>query len=89
MSTVDISRVPGWQIEGQSLVRKFEFKDFKEAFSFVTSVALLAEKHGHHPDWSNSYNTVEIRLSTHSANAVTEKDVELATAINAVPAADR
>ena len=64
--------------------RDFRFKDFSEAFAFMSRVALAAEKAGHHPDWSNSYNKVSIALSTHSAGGLTEKDVALARAIDAL-----
>lgn len=65
------------------LIRSFVFGDFSEAFSFMTRVALIAEKMNHHPDWSNVYNKVTIRLSTHDAgNTVTEKDRILAAAID-------
>lgn len=76
---------PEWRAnqDGKSLLRDFTFKSFTEAFSFMTRVALLAEKADHHPDWSNSYNKVSVSLSTHSAGGVTEKDVKLAKAINA------
>jgi 4a-hydroxytetrahydrobiopterin dehydratase len=67
------------------LYRKFQFKDFSEAFAFMTRVALEAEKMDHHPDWSNVYNTVEIRLSTHSAgDIVTDKDRKLAQKIDSL-----
>ncbi|MFN2456765.1 MAG: 4a-hydroxytetrahydrobiopterin dehydratase [Chitinophagaceae bacterium] len=72
-----------WKEEENSLYRKFDFKDFNEAFSFMTRVALVAEKMDHHPKWTNVYNTVEIWLSTHSAgNTVTEKDRKLAKKID-------
>ncbi|KFC68592.1 putative pterin-4-alpha-carbinolamine dehydratase [Devosia sp. LC5] len=64
----------------------FKFKDFSEAFAFMTRVALAAEKAGHHPDWSNSYNSVTITLSTHDAGGLTEKDVALAQAIDKIMA---
>jgi 4a-hydroxytetrahydrobiopterin dehydratase len=74
-----------WKEENNSLNRKFEFKDFSEAFAFMTRVALEAEKMDHHPNWSNVWNRVEISLSTHSAgNKVTEKDRELAKRIDAL-----
>jgi 4a-hydroxytetrahydrobiopterin dehydratase len=74
-----------WKSENDSLKRSFEFNDFSEAFAFMSRVALVAEKQGHHPDWSNVYNKVHITLSTHDAgNKVTEKDEKLATAINAI-----
>jgi 4a-hydroxytetrahydrobiopterin dehydratase len=75
----------GWEESGGALRRRFEFADFSAAFAFMTRVALLAEKRGHHPDWSNSWNKVDIALSTHSAGSVvTDADRELAAAINAV-----
>jgi 4a-hydroxytetrahydrobiopterin dehydratase len=73
-----------WEEKNNTLYRKFEFKDFSQAFSFMTRVALAAEKMDHHPSWTNVYNTVEISLSTHSAgNIVTEKDRKLAQKIDA------
>ena len=72
-----------WEESGDALRRRFEFADFSAAFAFMTRVALLAEKHGHHPDWSNSWNTVDIALSTHSAGStVTDADRQLAAAID-------
>ena len=62
----------------------FKFKDFSEAFAFMSRVALAAEKAGHHPDWSNSYNTVTIRLSTHDAGGLSAKDIALAKAIDTI-----
>ena len=72
-----------WQEENNTLQRSFTFADFSEAFAFMTRVALLAEKMNHHPEWSNVYNTVTIRLSTHDAgNIVTDKDRALASQID-------
>lgn len=72
-----------WKEENNELVRKFEFKNFVEAFGFMTKVAILAEKVNHHPWWSNVYNNVEIRLTTHDAgNTITEKDRSLAKQID-------
>jgi 4a-hydroxytetrahydrobiopterin dehydratase len=72
-----------WKEEENKLKATFTFKDFNEAFAFMTRVAMLAEKMDHHPEWSNVYNTVEISLSTHDAGGiVTEKDRTLASAIN-------
>jgi 4a-hydroxytetrahydrobiopterin dehydratase len=72
-----------WQEKNNALYRKFEFKNFSEAFAFMTRVALEAEKMNHHPNWSNVYNTVEMQLSTHDAgDVVTEKDHKLAKAID-------
>ncbi|MGN7784074.1 4a-hydroxytetrahydrobiopterin dehydratase [Niabella sp. 22666] len=72
-----------WQEEQNKLYRKFEFKNFSEAFAFMTRVALAAEKMDHHPEWKNVYNTVEVWLSTHDAgDVVTEKDHKLAQKID-------
>ena len=72
-----------WQEQNNSLYRKFEFKDFSEAFSFMTRVALAAEKMDHHPRWTNVYNNVEIWLNTHDAgDTVTDKDRKLAKKID-------
>jgi 4a-hydroxytetrahydrobiopterin dehydratase len=74
-----------WQEQNNKLYKKFMFKNFSEAFSFMTRVAFLAEKMDHHPEWKNTYNTLEIWLSTHSAgDVVTEKDHKLAAAIDAL-----
>ncbi|MGB0886201.1 MAG: 4a-hydroxytetrahydrobiopterin dehydratase [Chitinophagales bacterium] len=72
-----------WKEENNELVKKFEFEDFVKAFGFMTKVAILAEKANHHPWWSNVYNNVEIRLTTHDAgNTITAKDRDLANAID-------
>jgi 4a-hydroxytetrahydrobiopterin dehydratase len=72
-----------WKEENNRLIRTFRFKDFIEAFGFMSKVALLAEKENHHPNWSNVYNVVSIELSTHDAgNVVTDKDHKLAAAID-------
>ncbi|MBX2961697.1 MAG: 4a-hydroxytetrahydrobiopterin dehydratase [Cyclobacteriaceae bacterium] len=74
-----------WIEENNKLTKTFTFKDFSEAFGFMTRVALLAEKLNHHPTWTNTWNTVAIELSTHDAgNIVTEKDKKLAEAIDAL-----
>ncbi len=76
-----------WKENDNKLHRSFEFKDFSEAFSFMTRVALLAEKQNHHPYWTNVYNKVEIYLNTHDAgDVVTDKDHKLAAAIDALSA---
>lgn len=72
-----------WIEQDNKLYKKFAFKDFSEAFAFMTRVAFLAEKMDHHPTWSNTWNTVEIWLCTHDAgNIVTPKDTKLAQAID-------
>ncbi|MCX6216365.1 4a-hydroxytetrahydrobiopterin dehydratase [Spirosoma sp.] len=74
-----------WREQDNQLMRDFQFTDFSEAFAFMTRVALIAEKMDHHPWWSNVYNQVTIKLSTHDAgNTVTEKDRILAGAIDAL-----
>jgi 4a-hydroxytetrahydrobiopterin dehydratase len=74
-----------WQTQNNKLYKKFTFKTFHEAFGFMTQVALIAEKMEHHPEWKNTYGTLEIWLSTHSAgDVVTEKDNKLAAAIDAL-----
>lgn len=74
-----------WEEKNNSLYRKFEFKDFSEAFAFMTRVAMIAEKMNHHPKWTNTWNTVEFWLSTHDAgDTVTDKDKKLAEKIDAL-----
>ena len=74
----------GWRpAEGRdAIVKSFKFKDFSEAFGFMTQVALLAEKRDHHPEWSNVWNKVEIVLTSHDAGGLTQRDVDLAGAID-------
>ena len=75
-----------WVEKNNGLEVSLVFKDFREAFGFMQQVADLAEAHGHHPEWFNVYNRLDIRLSTHDAgNIVTEKDRELAAAISQLP----
>ena len=72
-----------WKEEGNTLCRSFSFKDFSEAWAFMSRIALIAEKMNHHPNMTNEYNKVEIKLSTHDAgNKVTDKDYLLAVAID-------
>ena len=73
-----------WNLESDQLVRDFKFKDFIEAFGFMTKVALLAQQANHHPEWSNVYNKVKICLTTHDAGGISEKDVDLALKIDAL-----
>ena len=79
-----LKRLAQWHqnAAGDAIERDFKFKDFSEAFGFMARVALLAQAADHHPEWSNVYNKVSIRLSTHSAGGVTGKDVTLAEAID-------
>jgi 4a-hydroxytetrahydrobiopterin dehydratase len=80
-----LAELPGWTFDAarNGIARSFRFKDFNEAFGFMTRVALAAEKADHHPDWSNAWNRVDILLSTHSEGGVTAKDIALARAIAA------
>lgn len=70
--------------DGTAITRTYGFADFSAAFAFMTRVALLAEKADHHPDWSNSYNRVEISLTSHDVGGLTRRDARLARAINAL-----
>lgn len=74
----------GWSLgdDGKGIERKFKFKGFNEAFGFMTRAALIAEKMGHHPDWTNVYNRVNVRLTTHAKGGVTEVDIKLAKRMN-------
>jgi 4a-hydroxytetrahydrobiopterin dehydratase len=78
----------GWALEGdgKALTRSFKFKDFSEAFAFLTRVALHAEKADHHPEFTSVWNRVDFRLTSHDASGVTERDLRLAEAINALAA---
>jgi 4a-hydroxytetrahydrobiopterin dehydratase len=76
----------GWQsvADRDAIERSFEFADFNEAFGFMTRVAIKAQEMDHHPEWSNVYNVVRITLSSHDANGVTQRDVELARFIDSI-----
>jgi 4a-hydroxytetrahydrobiopterin dehydratase len=78
-----LASLPGWSVKDGKLVRSFRFADFVAAFGFMTRAALVAERLGHHPDWSNVYDRVEVTLWTHDKGGLTSLDVELATAMNA------
>ena len=73
-----------WSFEKNTIKRDFKFKTFVEAFSFMTAVALEAEKLNHHPDWSNSYSRVSIGLTTHEADGITQLDFDLANTIDRI-----
>lgn len=79
-----LGKLSQWsEVSGRdAITRKFVFKDFNEAFGFMTRAALVAEKMDHHPEWFNVYKTVEVTLSTHDAGGVTDLDVKLAEAMN-------
>src|ERR1051326_454213 len=82
----ELKGLPGWaEVQGRDAIAKtFVFKDFNEAFGFMTRAALVAEKMDHHPEWRNVYKTVEVVLSTHDAGGVTKLDIELAMAMNTI-----
>jgi 4a-hydroxytetrahydrobiopterin dehydratase len=78
------AKLAGWSFDGTFLSRSFKFKNFVNAFAFMTSVALQAEKIDHHPDWSNVYNVVNIKLNSHDAKGITPLDFELAVLIDEI-----
>lgn len=77
-----VSSLDGWRVEAGELRRTFEFADFSEALGWMVRAGVEAEKLDHHPDWSNSWNKVDVRLKTHSIDALSELDVKLATRMN-------
>jgi 4a-hydroxytetrahydrobiopterin dehydratase len=79
-----LAKVPGWSVvkDRDAITRKFVFRDFNQAFGFMTRAALVAEKLDHHPEWFNVYKTVEVTLSTHDAGGLTELDIKLAEAMD-------
>lgn len=83
-----LASIPDWHVvEGRdAIARQFRFKDFNAAFGFMARVALIAEKADHHPEWFNVYNRVDVTLSTHDAGGLTEKDIALALAMDAIAA---
>jgi len=74
--------LPGWAVEDGKLHREFKFKDFNEAFGFMTRLALVAEKLNHHPDWSNSWNRVVVDIVSHADSGITDGCFELASKAN-------
>lgn len=75
--------LPGWEREEDGLVKSFQFQDFRQAWAFMGKVAQAAEAMDHHPEWTNVYNQVLIRLSTHDSGGITQADFKLAAAIEA------
>jgi len=94
MSSADkkhaLQSLHGWcEVEDRNAIfRSFEFKNFNQAFGFMARASLIAEKMNHHPEWFNVYNRVDVTLSTHDANGVTEKDMRLAAAMNTIAGDD-
>ena len=89
-AAVALSGLPGWAAVAGSrdaICRTFKFADFNAAFGFMTRVALMADKLDHHPEWANVYNRVEVTLTTHDADGVTELDVEMAKFMDAAAGA--
>ena len=81
-----LAGLEGWALtpDGDAITRTFAFRNFSEAFGFMSRVALAAEKMDHHPDWSNVYKTVEVRLNTHDAGGITALDFDLARRMNRI-----
>ena len=81
-----LAELPEWKLrqDGKAITRSFKFEDFYAAFGFMTRVALYADKHDHHPEWSNVYNKVEITLTTHDAGGLSARDAAMARAIAAM-----
>ena len=77
-----LAELDDWTLDAGKLARLFRFKDFVEAFAFMTQVAVLAEAMNHHPEWSNVYNRVDIHLTTHDVGGLSERDFSLAQQIN-------
>ena len=82
--TEHLKKLDGWEYADGAIETSFEFKNFKEAFSVMTRIAFECESQGHHPDWNNVYNSLTIRLNTHDADGVTEKDFKLAHSIESI-----
>lgn len=78
-----LAECPGWSLreDGKAIVRHFKFKDFNQAFGFMTRVALYADKHDHHPEWFNVYSRVDMTLTTHDADGLSMRDTDMARAI--------
>lgn len=79
-----LQNLKDWELKDGQLYRQFQFKDFIEAFGFMSKVAIIAEKLNHHPNWFNVYSIVEIYLSTHDADGITYKDFELAHEVSGI-----
>lgn len=79
-----LAQLEGWAWVDGGIEKTYTFRDFTTAFGWMVSAAILAEKHNHHPEWSNVYNRVSVRLTTHDAGGLTDKDIGLATAFEGI-----
>jgi 4a-hydroxytetrahydrobiopterin dehydratase len=79
-----LAGLPGWSREGEAIVKTFEFDDFSAAISFMTRAAGPIDEMDHHPEWTNVYNRVDVRLSSHDAGGVTDRDVQLARVLDRI-----
>ncbi len=79
---IELAELEDWKYHGDHISKEFQFKDFNEAFGFISRVAICAERNNHHPDWSNHFNKVRISLSTHDSGGLSRKDFELAGQID-------
>lgn len=79
-----LQNLKGWEYDEPVIKKTFEFGNFREAFSKMTAIAFVAEEQHHHPDWKNSYNTLEISLTSHDAGGITDKDIKMAKGIEEV-----
>jgi 4a-hydroxytetrahydrobiopterin dehydratase len=81
-----LAQLEGWTVcpAGRSIMKTYKFKDFNRAFGFMTRAALVAEKMDHHPEWFNVYGRVDVTLTTHEAGGITQRDVDMARAMNAI-----
>ena len=77
-----LEKNPSWNINDKSIKKEFKFKNFIDAFGFISKVALLSEKMNHHPNWQNTYNKVKIELTTHDKGGITTNDIKLAESID-------
>ncbi len=80
----ELKNLPGWSVKDEKLHKDFEFRDFNEAFGFMTRAAMHIEKMNHHPEWFNVYNKLTVDLTTHDAGGITENDINLAKILNSL-----
>jgi 4a-hydroxytetrahydrobiopterin dehydratase len=80
--TQQLNQIAGWEVKDGKLHRQFQFADFAQAFGFMASMAVVSESMGHHPEWFNVYNKVNVDLTTHDAGGITQKDLAWATKAN-------